>query len=176
MAASTLVSLEQYLATTYSPDMEYIGGELKEASVVMTAHGALLSLLSQWFANHGREWGIRVAVEARTQVSPDNVRLPDVVVGPRGRWPQVLLKPPLIVIEILSPSDSAQELVEKIGDYLRMGIPNIWIINSDERSGFAVRPDAPARLVSRLEVPNSPIYVDLPELFARLDEDEQEAR
>ena len=173
MATTTLVSLEEYLASTYEPDLEYLNGELKERPMVMTAHGALQSFLSQWFANHRKEWGIRVAVEARTRVSSTRVRLPDVVVGPRGRWPQTLVEPPLIVIEILSPSDTASELVEKIDDYLTMGVPNIWIIDESKRAGFVIRSDAPAQPVQRFEVAGTPIYVELPEIFKSLDEDDE---
>ena len=33
MAASTLVSLEEYLSTSYEPDREYVNGELVERCV-----------------------------------------------------------------------------------------------------------------------------------------------
>ncbi len=69
----------------------------------------------------------------RTRVAPNQVRLPDVVVGAAKAWPETLVDPPLIVMEILSPSESFTELSKKLRDYGRMGIPNIWVIDPQTR-------------------------------------------
>jgi Uma2 family endonuclease len=174
MATSTPVAIDEYLRVEYDPDVEYVDGELKERPMVMIEHGALQSQLSFWFISHKKEWKIRVAVEGRVRVSPTRIRLPDVIVGTRGDWPQVLVDPPMIVIEILSPSDSFTETLKQINDYLGMGIPNVWIIDPAKRTAFVCRNDAPPDAVTRLTVEDSPIYVDITELFAALDEDVRE--
>ena len=171
---TTLISLEDYLHTSYKPDVEYIDGELKEKPVVQWMHSNLQANLCLWFGQHKKEWKIIVGVESRTQVSSTQVRLPDVVVDYKGHHPQVLTAPPLILIEILSPSDTFAAMQKRIDDYLKMGAPNVWIIDPEARLGFRYRPNVPAQEVARFEVENTPIYLDLLELFAEFDEDHPE--
>ncbi len=105
------------------------------------------------------------------KVSPTRVRLPDVVVDYYGHHPEILMEPPLILIEILSPSDTFAGMQKRLHDYLSMGAPNVWVIDPETRVGFAYRADAPVRQVTRFEVAGTPIYLDLPDLFAEFDED-----
>ena len=101
--------------------------------MVKTIHSRLQAILSTWFENHSEEWNVISGPEARVQVAQTRVRLPDLVVDTAGPWPPVLTVAPLIAIEILSPSDSFTELLEKLHDYETMGIRNIWVI--DRRLG-----------------------------------------
>jgi Uma2 family endonuclease len=132
MAASTLVTFEQYLKTGYRPEVEFIDGELREKPVVQWAHGRLQILIGNWFGEHEDEWGVIVAAQIRTKVSASRVRLPDIVVVPAGPQPGMLVEPPLIVIEILWPDHSYTETELRAQDYRRMGIRNIWLIQTLE--------------------------------------------
>jgi Uma2 family endonuclease len=169
--ASAFVPIEQYLQTNYDPDLEYVDGELRERPVVQTIHGTMQSLLSFWFYQHAAEWDIRCAVEARIRVSAMRVRLPDVVVDRKGFWPQTLVKPPLLVIEVLSPDDRYAEMHAKIRDYLAMGIKTVWVIDPETRTA-EVYGDHPQTGVTRLTVSGSPVYVDLAHMFALVDEEQ----
>ena len=106
-------------------------------------------------------------------MSLSHVRLPDVVVGPRRKWPETLVEPPLIAIEVISPSDAYGEIEEKIAEYQAMGIPNIWLIHPTKRLGWTCNRE-PWVPTERFHVQDSPMYVDLPALFAELDEDNGE--
>ncbi len=175
MATPTLVSLEEYLRTDYRPDVEYIDGELRpkhtnleDNPVVMWAHVRLQSLLCSWFDQHEDEWGIIGGPDARTQVSESKIRLPDIVMIPAGDSPEILVAPPLLVIEIVSPSNTYSEIHERMRDYAAMGVPNLWIIDPQQR--IACQRSGEAWFdVTRLTVPDSPIYVDVTALFKRLD-------
>ncbi len=171
MAATALISLEEYLqGPVPQPDVEYLDGKLRERPVVFSMHGSLRGLICSWFHEHREAWNLRSAVEVRTQVSPTHVRLPDVVVGPRRKWPQVLVGPPLIVIEILSPSDSYTEVRRTAHEHSVMGVQNIWLINPDTRTAeFFEAGNWMA--AQRLQVPDSPIYLDILELFSEFDRD-----
>jgi Uma2 family endonuclease len=169
--ASAFVPIEQYLQTNYDPDVEYVDGELRERPVVQTIHGTMKSLLSFWFYQHAAEWNIRCAVEARTRVGPGRVRLPDVVVDRKGFWPQTLVEPPLLVIEVLSPDDRYAEMHTKIRDYLAMGIKTVWVIDPETRTA-EVYGDNPQTGVLQLSVSGSPVYVDLKHIFALFDEEQ----
>jgi Uma2 family endonuclease len=168
MAASTLVTLEQYLRTSYRTDVEFIDGELKEKPLVQWAHGRLQILIGNWFGAHEDDWGVIVAAGIRTKVSSSRVRLPDIVVVTAGPQPGMLVEPPLIVIEILSPDDTYTETERRAQDYRRMGIENIWLIDPESWTARVCREDAWVETM-RFTVEGRPIYLDVTVLFARLD-------
>ncbi len=173
MATAALVSMAEYERMAFERDVEYVDGELRERPMVMSVHGLIQVWLGTWFSNHTREWRIKAAVEVRTRVAGTRVRLPDVVVGPRNRWPQTLVAPPLVVIEIVSPDDRFNDLEEVVGDYQAMGVENIWVIDPQKRVGWMCEPDA-WRMERSLRAKNGPIYVDLEALWAALDEGDEE--
>ncbi len=109
--------------------------------------------------------------EQRTRVASTKVRLPDVCVFRRGEpIEQVFTRPQLIAVEVLSPEDRRSRMDEKIANYRAFGIPHIWIVDPAERAGWDCSSGEWTPAV-RFEVPNTPIYLDLPELFAQLDRD-----
>ncbi len=173
MAAATLLSIDEYLRTGYDPDVEFVDGVLKKRAAAFSTHGLLQALLGVRVMHGGEAWGIKAAFGVRTRVAPNRVRLPDVVVGPRRKWSETLIEPPLIVIEVVSPSDSFGDLEDTIADYQAMGIPNIWLIHPTKRLGWTCNYE-PWVPTERFQAVDSPIYIDLPALFAELDEDNDE--
>ena len=103
------------------------------------------------------------------QVSPDRVRIPDVTLTGPDPQPDVAIKPPVLVVEILSPDDTYSDMQERAKDYLSMGVKMIWIIDPQSRTGrMCVGPSwTEAR---RLEVPGTGIYVELDEIFSKINQ------
>jgi Uma2 family endonuclease len=167
MATTTPIPLSDYLGTTYRPDREYVDGEVRERNVGKWEHARVQALLAIWFGNYESDWGVIVSTEQRVQVSRGRVRVPDLVVLKAGPQPDVLTDPPLLVIEILSPDDSYSETQERAQDYREMGVATVWIIDPKTRSG---------RMCSgsdwtegrRLAVSGTPMYVELDEIFSRI--------
>jgi hypothetical protein len=51
-----------------------------------------------------------------------------------------------------------------------MGVEHLWIIDPIDRVGYIYKPGGKFQLVTdRLAIPETPIYLDLPSLFAALD-------
>ena len=77
MAASTQISLGEYLQTTYRPDREYIDGELREKSMGKYEHSRIQALLAAWFIKNEGLWrAIALTVFHRPRVlSGATVRL-----------------------------------------------------------------------------------------------------
>jgi len=173
MATVTLISIDKYLRTGYDPDVEFVDGFLKKRAASFSTHGLLQALLGAQIMSRGKEWHVKVAFGVRTQVAPNHVRLPDVVVGLRRKWPETLVEPPLVVIEVISPSDAYGEIEEKIAEYQAMGIPNIWLIHPTKRLGWTCNRE-PWVPTERFQAMDSPMYVDLLTLFAELDEGDRE--
>jgi Uma2 family endonuclease len=161
------LSLDEYLATSYRPDREYIDGKIYERNVGKWEHARLQALLTGWFLQHEDQWGILVTTELRTRVAPTRVRIPDLVIVVAAPETPVLEHPPLLAIEILSPDDTYSELEERSRDLQQMGVETIWIIDPQTRSGRMCI-GADWRAADRLEVSGTQIYVDLPELFQKL--------
>ena len=82
MPTATLVSVDEYLSTSYDRDVEYVDGQLVERNVGEKDHGRLQTLIATYHANANREaqWKICTYTDTRTQVLPTRFRLPDVCV------------------------------------------------------------------------------------------------
>jgi Uma2 family endonuclease len=163
-----MISLAEYMQTTYRPDREYIDGEVRERNVGKRDHARLQALLTIWFGNHESDWDLFVYTEWRTQVSSTRVRIPDLVLVADDHLPDILADPPALVVEILSPDDTYADTQERAADYRRMGVQTVWIIDPKTRTGrYCVNDSWTA--AERLIVPGTPVFADLNDLFARLD-------
>jgi Uma2 family endonuclease len=137
MGAATLVSIEEYLSTSYSPDREYLDGRIVERNLGELTHGRIQRRLIVYFDLRVKELGIEVVPEQRVQVSRTRFRVPDVTVVKTSQIQgEIFTAPPHLCIEILSKDDTMLYMQEKIDDYLRFGVPYIWIINPRLRRGY----------------------------------------
>ena len=166
MATAAQIPLSVYLETSYRPDREYVNGELRERNVDKYEHARIQALLASWFHQHEGQWMAQVVTEQRVQVSTVSVRIPDVAVLSVGPQPEVVTEPPLLVIEILSPDDSYSDTQQRARDYSQMGVEMIWIIEPKTRTG---RMCSGSNWVEaeRLEVPGTPMYVNLNDIFSQ---------
>jgi Uma2 family endonuclease len=63
---------------------------------------------------------------------------------------------------------------ERFTDYIRMGVPNIWLIDPLSHRAWIITPDgSQTRVATEFTVPGTPIRVVLAEIFAELDDDMQ---
>lgn len=137
MATPALIPVEVYLRTAcdYEPDAEYVDGEIELRPMGEYDHTNWQTAILQWFLGHTREWGIRVRPEQRVQVSPMRYRVPDVVVFDRSLpVEQILTHPPMAVFEVLSPEDRMSRMMVKLGDYARMGIGTIRVVDPNTQA------------------------------------------
>ncbi len=171
---AALVSLEEYLSTSYRPDVEFIDGVLKEKPVVSPVHGKTQMILGWWFSMHGEEWGIQVVAETRTKVTVNRVRLPDASVLPAGPLPKrALLKAALIAIEVLSETDSYRDLKERARDLEAMGVRNIWLLDpATQTAEVWTHGDWRSFDGVRLQASESPMYLDLVWLWEQVGPEE----
>jgi Uma2 family endonuclease len=166
-----LVSVEEYLHTSYRPDCDYIDGRIEERNLGEYDHGLLQLVLGALFTINREAWGVQAVTEVRTRVGPTRFRIPDISVLRKGSPKErIISHPPLIAIEILSPEDRPGRIQQRIDDYLAFGIENIWIIDPERRTAQVATKDG-LHLVEtgELTIPGTPIRVVLSELFAELD-------
>jgi Uma2 family endonuclease len=145
MSTGMLVSVEEYLNTTYRPDRDYISGELVERTVGEYDHSRLQALITGILLAHETLWHLRTLPEQRVQVTPDRYRVPDLCIIRRGVEEQTVTRPPVLCIEILSKDDTTRALEERIHDYLQFGVPTVWLIDPKTRLAFIYTPDGVRR-------------------------------
>jgi Uma2 family endonuclease len=115
MATSSAVPVEEYLRTTYHPDMEYLEGQLVERHVGEYFHSLLQSLIVGLLLSRRRERRFRVFTEQRVQVSErPRYRIPDICVKalPHQITP-ILLKPDLGDRELSRPTTRRRKCSRK---------------------------------------------------------------
>jgi Uma2 family endonuclease len=171
MGASTAVSIEEYLHTSYEPDCDYVDGEIVERNVGEFKHSLLQGILTGYFRQLSRQLPLRVAPELRMRVSPTRFRIPDVCVVLRSqRGEPVLTRPPFLCIEVLSPEDRMSRTMQRVKEYLDFGVKYVWVIEPENRMAFEYTAEAGREVRDQLTTQNPDIAIPLAELFAELDE------
>jgi len=164
MPVGTLVSLEEYLNTSYDPDVEYVDGVLVERNV-----GDWLPSLIQRniVLAFGRRYPRIFAVpELRSRTTATRYRLPDVCVllePPKTRY---LLDAAFVAIEILSEADRMTEVLEKLQEYAANGTAHIWLIDPRLRQMFVYRQNSLVAVETALETTDPRLELTRDEAFA----------
>jgi len=165
MAAGSLVSIHEYLNTSYRPDRDYVDGVVLERNLGEYDHARLQGAVFAYFFARRKEWGIHVVPEQRVQVSLGRYRVPDVCAVVADRPPeQVFRTPPFFCIEILSKDDRLSEMQERIDDYLRFGVRYVWILDPATRRAWRCTTTG-MNEVAELRTENPDTLVPLLELF-----------
>jgi len=130
MATTHLISIDQYLNTTYRPDVDYIDGHIEERNLGETDHAKLQTRLAFLLCMKQEEWGALALTEVRVQVAPTRFRIPDVCVVREGGADEPIVKEaPLLCLEVLSPRDSVSAIRRRAQDFLNMGVHEVWIFD-----------------------------------------------
>jgi len=142
MPTGTLISVEQYLATSYRPDCDYVDGRIEERNLGELDHSSLQTAVAAYFFSRRKQWDISVVVEQRVQVSKTRFRIPDVCVVLGKATEQIFRTPPFLCVEILSPEDRMKRVKERIDDYLAMGVSYVWVLDPSGRQVYIATPEA----------------------------------
>jgi Uma2 family endonuclease len=167
-----MVSVEQYLATSYSPECDYVDGEVIELNVGERDHSETKFEIAAYLMERRKQLGIYVAINWTMQVSPTRFRVPDVtvVLGPRPNA-QILRVPTFICVEVLSPDDRASDTQEKILDYLNFGVKYVWVVDPRLQRGWIVTKEGTVEAQDDiLTTMNPEIAVPLSEIYARIED------
>jgi Uma2 family endonuclease len=172
MKTAALVSVEEYLRTSYRPDCDYVDGEVLERNMGERDHSELQREFILYLGTRAKKWGIHVFPEQRVQVSARRFRIPDVcvIVGKRPQE-QIFRQPPFICIEILSKDDSRRSVQSRIDDYLKFGVPYVWLFDPFDRRAWTYTLEGSLEVKDGvLRTENPSIEVLLAEIFAGLDD------
>jgi Uma2 family endonuclease len=165
------ISVEKYLSTGYEPDCEYEDGVVVERNFGEFEHSFLQAILVTLFTNNMETWEVFGLPEQRVQISPTHFLVPDLCVLRLGTPAEdILTRPPLIAIEIMSPEDTIRRAAKKVAEYLQFGIEHVWIIDPHARVAYRGTPTGMDLVPGgELVVPGTSILVRVSELFEKLD-------
>ena len=167
--ATLQTSLADYLQTSYRPDCDFVDGEVQDRNLGEFDHAAVQAFLTSWFFQHRHEWALQVLPEMRIRVAENRVRIADVCLLLRSQpVEQVLARPPLAVIEILSPEDRISRYNERLTDYRRVGIQHVWVIDPTNRVGYDCSTTAWLP-IEEFRVGATPIFLRLSDVWNELE-------
>jgi Uma2 family endonuclease len=132
-----MVSVEEYLHTSYRPDCDYVDGEVQERLWGEFDHSRAMTEILCYLITRYPGLRRRVLPSLRVRVSATRVRVPDIcVLAEDAPEEQVVMFPPVLCIEILSPEDRMTRFMEKLKDFVEMGVPACWIIDPIARRAW----------------------------------------
>ena len=80
MATNVLIPVSEYLRTSYSPDCDYVDGEVQERNLGESDHSDLQAQFVRLLSKPASEQYVRVNPEIRVQITPTRFRIPDICV------------------------------------------------------------------------------------------------
>jgi Uma2 family endonuclease len=123
---------------------ELIEGELKVMTPAGSRHGRIANTVAFLLTQHVRhhDLGIVYAAETGFQLreNPDTVRAADAAyvakrrIPPEGEPEGYWAIAPDLVVEVVSPSDSASEVQSKVADWLEAGCQLVWVVYPDTQT------------------------------------------
>jgi Uma2 family endonuclease len=174
-AAPTLVSLDEYLNTAYEPDRDFVDGVLLERNVGTQRHSLLQTFLILFFGQYLKSHRIALFTEARLRVDVNGRhRIPDVMIveAPYSKG-KVVTDVPAIIVEIKSPDDTFDDIVDRCFDYEKLTVGNIVVMDPDNKRVWLFQ-QGNIQLLTGDTIPLklSRQVIDFPfsQLFAELDE------
>jgi Uma2 family endonuclease len=130
MGVGALISVDEYLRTSFHPDCDFVDGQLLERNVGKRRHACGQARIAAWFVLRRQALRLQPLTGLRVRVGSNRIRIPDVVVC-EVPLPdeEVFTSPPYICIEVMSPDDTVAAMQDRLDDYLQFGVPNIWVID-----------------------------------------------
>lgn len=172
VAAKRLMTTEEFLALPDDGVERWlIRGELREKSMTVRNrwHSRIMARMSYfliaWLEQQPEPRGAVLCGEAGCKLRRD----PDTIVGIDVVYISAELAAresdetslidgvPVLVVEILSPSDTQEEVNEKTDGYLQAGVALVWVIDPHDRTITIYRPGTEPELVNlRQELSGDP--------------------
>jgi len=113
---------------------EIVDGRIVELSPTGFEHGSIEMEIGMFLYNNLKNKGYVATGEVGIliQKSPLKIRAGDVVFISKEIYPQkpkgILEKAPDLVVEIISPSNTFDEIQEKVEDYLKIGVRKVIVV------------------------------------------------
>lgn len=162
MSSTTLISLDEYLRTSYKPACEYIDGVLRQKPMPTKLHAWIEFMLVTLL----RRQGVDALAEVTVRLTQTKFLIPDVIADARIAEPYPT-EPVSLCVEILSPEDRLSAAFAKCEEYHSWGVPFCWVIDPAKQTGWQYHAGSDLMKVESSEALQAgTLSVRLAELFA----------
>jgi Uma2 family endonuclease len=158
------VPLDEYLRTSYSPDMEYRDGVLVDRNIGDSTHSRMQAVLASYICEHARAWGVVGYIALTVKVREGWYAISDVCFcGKPGYEAGVM---PLLWVEILSAEDRMMDVWRKANELVQNGVPNVWLIDPETLESELWTAHGVEKLADKtLRLPDSPVVIPLADVM-----------
>ena len=172
-----LVSVDEYLNSSYSPDKEYVDGVLVERGMSTIAHS-----LCRWSSFNTlasiRSWAAFYRFQKCGPRSSSGlaIEIPDVMLCPvplpTGK---VVTSVPWVVTEILSPDDKLPDQLERFRDYKRISVRHVVLLDPERLIAYRFEDGSLLQTqFTSLDLPSGSVPFETAVLFQQLVEQRSE--
>ena len=165
VAETTLISVEEYLRSSFKPNCDYIDGVLRQKPMPTFEHGNVQLVVCELINRLG---GFRATPEQTLRIRDTKYLVPDVAAQRLSELQRPYpSKPVHLCVEILSPGDRFSDAVAKCDEYHEWGVPYCWII--DPQKNRAWQYDAggrPNEVPADGDISAAPIILSHADIFA----------
>jgi len=180
MATKTRLTPDDLLRVSGEGLHELVNGEIVEMPPPKTRHAFVVGMICGTLFEHVAKTGAGKVLPGggfilELPYDRDRVYGPDVAFVSTARFPDsfpdgYLSGAPDLAVEVLSPSDEAVYVEQKILDYLTAGARLVWILAPETKTARVYRPDGSARLLRKEEMLEGEdvlpgLVIPLPKIF-----------
>lgn len=124
-------------------------GEVVEVPPPKKGHGFLnwvvIKLLTEYLTRRGSGFLLTNDTGIVVERNPDTLRGADVMLFlrqpvPEDLRPNYVQDVPDLIVEVLSENDRPSRVTRRVGQYLRRGVPLVWVIDPEDHTLTAYRP------------------------------------
>ncbi|MBY0502332.1 MAG: Uma2 family endonuclease [Bryobacteraceae bacterium] len=168
-AASTMISVEDYLAQETKPASEYADGVLRQKPKPTWKHGLIQKRIGQ-LLDHAAPTLVS-ASEVTVQIRPGRFLVTDVIAQRRDAIQDPYpVEPVHVCVEVLSPADRFSHALAKCEEYHAWGVVMTWILDPHERRAWLFqRQHRPQEVAAHGDLVAEGVSIPLTEVFAALD-------
>ncbi len=150
-APPVLLTADEFAQRYHNVHAELVAGVVKEYPVPTQTHGKVCMKIGALIFNHAEAHDLGHVTSNDSWVlvgrNPDTVRGGDVCYFsydrlPKGAMPEGLFPiAPDLVVEVMSPTDRWGDVFAKVGEYLRVGVRTVVVLDPKSASASVYRPD-----------------------------------
>ena len=128
-------------------------GKVIEMPPPIPWHGFITARITRILGQHAETSGVGLVLSNDSGViverNPDSVRGPDVSYFTKSFANETEMKlflrsylsvPPVIAVEVLSPSDRVNRIAAKVDEYLAFGVKQVWVVDPESKDVAVHRP------------------------------------
>ena len=133
----------------------------------------LQTIVAAYFRELRHQYKIRSLTECRLCIRPGCYVLPDVmVVEPPHANARAYTGVPAVVVEIKSPEDTFDAIIDKCLEYAELGVPNIVMLDPESRRSYLFHQNAlviATRVLIHLPKAAADLVLPIDQMYAELD-------